>query len=76
MLKITAQPSQHESLLARAVVAIDQVANPLERAVFRGDLAELFYETTGDRRCLALLLLLTRVERALTEPVAWTETLL
>lgn len=95
MIRISAEPSYAESLVARAIIASDQVANPLERAVFRCCLAEILAEERAERGCaggkgptmgvspdrasLSLLLLLTRVERALTEPALtgpglWTET--
>ena len=64
---VSAIPSAEGGLLARAIVAIDQVACPLARATFRGDLAELLYETPPERRALALLLLLAAVDRTLEE---------
>ena len=62
---ISSTPSAEGGLLARAVVAIDKVANPLARAVFRGDLAEMLAEAPPERRALALLLLLAEVDRTL-----------
>ena len=66
-ITIGARPSAEGSLLARLVVAIDQIASPLQRAVFRGDLAELLVEAPPERRALALLMLLAEVDRALAE---------
>jgi hypothetical protein len=57
-------PSAEGGMLARLLVAIDATSSPLERAIFRGDLAELVAETPAERRPLALLMLLVRVDRA------------
>jgi hypothetical protein len=62
---IPSDASAEGGLLARTVVAIDRVANPLARATYRGDLAELMAEAPPERRALALLLLLVEVDRAL-----------
>lgn len=64
-LSIGTTPSAEGALLARLLVAIDATSSPLERAIFRGDLAELFADTPVERRPLALLMLLARVDRAL-----------
>ena len=61
---VKAEPSAEGAMLARVLCAIGQVANPLERAVYRGDLAELWAETPVERRPLALLMLLAAIERA------------
>ena len=57
-------PSTEGAMLARVLVAIDATSSPLERAIFRGDLAELIAETPIERRPLALLMLLARIDRA------------
>jgi hypothetical protein len=62
---VSSTPSAEGGLLARAVVAIDRVADPLLRATYRGDLAELIAEAPPERRALALLLLLVEVDRSL-----------
>ena len=64
-LSIGTTPSAEGALLARLLVAIDATSSPLERAIFRGDLAELIADTPLERRPLALLMLLARVDRAL-----------
>jgi hypothetical protein len=64
-ISIGPTPSAEGALLARLLVAIDATSSPLERALFRGDLAELFADTPVERRPLALLMLLARVDRAL-----------
>jgi hypothetical protein len=61
---IGAVPSAEGSMLARVLVAIDATSNPLERAIFRGELAELMAETPIERRALALLMLLAQIDRA------------
>ena len=57
-------PSAEGAMLARVLVAIDATNSPLERAIFRSDLAELIAETPVERRSLALLMLLARIDRA------------
>ena len=57
-------PSTEGAMLARVLVAIDATSHPLERAMFKGDLAELLDETPHERRPLALLLLLAQIDRA------------
>ena len=57
-------PSAEGAMLARVLVAIDATSNPLERAIFRGELAELMAETPLERRALALLMLLAEIDRA------------
>jgi hypothetical protein len=57
-------PSAEGALLARVLVAIDATGNPLERAIFRGELAGLMAETPLERRALALLMLLADIDRA------------
>ena len=57
-------PSAEGAMLARVLVAIDATSNPLERAIFRGELAELLAETPAERRALALLMLLAEIDRA------------
>ena len=64
-ISIGTTPSAEGALLARLLVAIDATSSPLERAIFRGDLAELFADTPVERRPLALLMLLARIDRAL-----------
>ena len=64
LLKIEATPSAEGAMLARVLVAIDATSNPLERAMFKGDLVELLAETPFERRALALLLLLAQIDRA------------
>ena len=63
-IRIGAVPSAEGAMLARVLVAIDATSSPLERAIFRGDLAELIAETPIERRPLALLMLLARIDRA------------
>jgi hypothetical protein len=57
-------PAAQDGLLARLLAGIDQLNNPLDRATFKGDLAELLDETPVERQPLALLMLLAQVERA------------
>ena len=63
-IAIGAVPSAEGAMLARVLVAIDATSSPLERAVFRGELAELMAETPAARRALALLMFLARIDRA------------
>lgn len=63
-LRIGAVPAAQDGLLARLLTGIDQLASPLERATFKGDLTELLIETPTERHLLALLMLLAQVERA------------
>ena len=63
-IEIGTVPSAEGALLARVLVAIDATNSPLERAIFRGDLAELIAEVSPERRALALLMLLARIDRA------------
>ena len=58
------EPSTEGAMLARVLVAIDATNSPLERAMFKGDLAELLDETPPERRALALLMLLAQIDRA------------
>jgi hypothetical protein len=64
-ISIGTTASAEGALLARLLVAIDATSSPLERAIFRGDLAELIADTPLERRPLALLMLLARIDRAL-----------
>ena len=64
-VSIGTTPSAEDALLARLLVAIDATCSPLDRAIFRGDLAELLVDTPVERRPLALLMLLARVDRVL-----------
>jgi hypothetical protein len=64
-ITIGTAPSTEGAMLARVLVAIDAISSPLDRAIFRGDLAELMAETPIERRPLALLMLLARIDRAL-----------
>ena len=63
-IRIEAAPSAEGAMLARVLVAIDATNHPLERAMFKGDLAELLADTPPERRALALLLLLAQIDRA------------
>jgi hypothetical protein len=56
--------SAEGAMLARVLVAIDATSHPLERAIFRGELAEVMAETPRERHALALLMLLARIDRA------------
>ena len=58
-------PSAEGAMLARVLIAIDATSHPLERAIFRGELAALLAETPAERRALALLMLLAEIDRAL-----------
>ena len=63
-ITIGTTPSAEGAMLARVLVAIDATNNPLERAIFRGELAGLIAETPLERRALALLMLLAQIDRA------------
>jgi hypothetical protein len=63
-ITIKSVPSAEGAMVARVLVAIDATSNPLERAMFKGDLAELMAETPRERRALALLMLLAQIDRA------------
>ena len=63
-ITIGTTPSAEGAMLARVLLAIDATNHPLERAIFRGDLAELLADTPVERRALALLLLLAQIDRA------------
>ena len=63
-VRIGTVPAAQDGLLARLLAGIDQLNHPLERATFKGDLAELLDETPVERQPLALLMLLAQVERA------------
>ena len=63
-IAIGTAPTAEGAMLARVLLAIDATNSPLERAMFRGDLAELMAETPLERRPLALLMLLAQVDRA------------
>ena len=63
-ITIGREPTAEGAMLARVLVAIDATNSPLERAMYRGDLAELLAETPVERRPLALLMLLAQIDRA------------
>jgi hypothetical protein len=63
-IAIGSVPSAEGGMLARVLVAIDATCSPLERAMLKGDLAELMAETPAERRALALLMLLAQIDRA------------